>query len=119
MSNVAGLLYCFQLLFCSFINHRDAEDEREGASRSSGRSSLAALKKDGQSSNSAFEAPVTHDVAKDPSARLILRNFPTYVYVYQLFKFNLNIRQDPLLRHLEGALPVGDGPLTQVWLFFL
>ena len=84
MSNVAGLLYCFQLLFCSFINHRDAEDEREGASRSSGRSSLAALKKDGQSSNSAFEAPVTHDVAKDPSARLILRNFPTYVYVYQL-----------------------------------
>ena len=35
-----------------------------------------------------------------------------------MFKFNLNIRQDPLLRHLEGALPVGDGPLTQVWLFF-
>ena len=85
MSNVAGPLYCFQLLFCSFINHRDAEDEREGASRSSGRSSLAALKKAG--SNSACEAPVTHDVdsvAKDPSARLILRNFTISVYVYQL-----------------------------------
>ena len=82
MSNVAGLLYCFQLLFCSFINHKDAEDEREGGNRSFGRSSQAALKTAGKSSNSAFEAPVTHDVAKDPSARLILRNFTISVYVY-------------------------------------
>ena len=36
-----------------------------------------------------------------------------------MFKLILNIRRDPLLRHLEGSLPVGDGPLTQVWLFFV
>ena len=65
---------------------------------------------------------MTHDVdsvAKDPSARLILRNLIICLCLsLVVFKLNLNIRRDPLLRHLEGSLPVGDGPLTQVWLFF-